>query len=99
MSRIVTATSNSVGVRVHDIRTSGWTEIQVDYVYAIDQTALGISHLTVEEMDAWFNVYQEIKEKSTTAYLMNKLEQLPTHSQIKDIGLDTPIEALEKQHA
>ena len=36
MSRIVTVTSNSVGLRVHDIRTSGWTEIQVDYAYSFN---------------------------------------------------------------
>ena len=79
LSHIATATVTlpEWEIIVIDTHSSGWTQIDVDYVYAINITSLGIEDLTVEEIDYWFNVYQATKDKSMTSYLLEALNQRP----------------------
>lgn len=35
--------------------------MEIDYVFSINMTSLGISSLTVAQMDYWFNIYQTLK--------------------------------------
>lgn len=55
-------------IYVGDNRISGWTQIDVDYIYLYNLNILGISSLTVEQMDSYFNEYQELKEVSEHSY-------------------------------
>lgn len=48
-----------------DFRSSLWTTYYVDYIKLYNMNSLGISSLTVAQMDYWFNVYQSIKTGTT----------------------------------
>lgn len=53
--------SENSRIRIVDNRSSAWDNILIDYIFAIDRTALGISSLTVAQMDYWFSIYQTLK--------------------------------------
>lgn len=48
-------------VGIVDDRTSGWDTVYTQYIGAINQKSLGISALTLAQMDYWFNVYQALQ--------------------------------------
>lgn len=65
-SFVLTSTSTTAWeLAIQDNRTSNWSTIEVNYFYTYNMTSLGISSLTVAQMDYWFNVYQSIKTGNT----------------------------------
>lgn len=52
---------DSVRPLIYQMSSSGITELEVDSVKLYNLNTLGISALTVSQMDYWFNVYQAIQ--------------------------------------
>lgn len=63
--QIRTATSNNFTLTRNT--AVGDTNVELDYVYMYNLTSLGISSLTVAQMDYWFNVYQALIVSDTNA--------------------------------
>lgn len=61
---VVTGTSVYILADYLDTTTQNGAVIEVDYVYAINTTSLGIDTLTVSQMDYWYSVYQDILDGS-----------------------------------
>jgi hypothetical protein len=55
---ILFTSTGSNGFRVHDIRTTGFLPIEVQYLFAYNITALGLTSLTKAQLDTYFNIYQ-----------------------------------------
>jgi hypothetical protein len=95
LSNIRTIASNATlfSPRIYDNRSSNFTQIEVDYIYAINLTALGIN-LTKEQMDEYFAMYQSGVEASgfvqkTSKNLFNKSREVLEIGTISaDTGLD-----------
>lgn len=72
----VNTTNQQARFSIVDNRVSGWSNIEVDYIYVANQTMLGISSLTLEQMNDWFNIYQENEQREineTYDYIENEL--------------------------
>ena len=65
ISSAYTVVNSTTNGRFYIRNVNGTTEI--DYVFLINQTSLGISALTVKQMNYWFNVYQALLVSDTNA--------------------------------
>jgi hypothetical protein len=55
---ILFTSTGANGFRVHDIRTTGFLPIEVQYLFAYNITALGLTSLTKAQLDTYFRIYQ-----------------------------------------
>lgn len=80
----------------HAVNTGQIIDYEIDYLYLIDLTALGINNLTVEQMDYWYRVYSRLKpydERTVTeaerTTWNDKLSSVPfnhvTNSRLADV--------------
>jgi len=82
-------------VGVIDARTSGWTDVFIDWAMVIDLTALGLDTLSVEQCDALFN-FTAVTNTATTPITQVKYNPLDwTQWNIPAVGVTRDNTGLE----